>query len=309
MSAFLSTNKLLPGPSIQVCQNDVLVVDIINKLPGHGLTIHWRGQPQNEAPFMDGVPMITQCPINSYTTFQYKFRASVAGTHLWHAHSGAELADGIFGALIVRRAPKLDPQRKLYDYDDKKHLVLISEWSGSSVTNLSSYTQRPKKLLINGRSGDAPYNFEVKHGKRYRFRVAFGGGLSECPIRLSIDQHPIKIISLDGTPINPYQVDAIEMIKGERVDFVLKANKDYNKYTIRVNSICDDEDLEAVAMIKYVGGTQVMRKPGGRDAGAHRVFTTLPCDSRNEVSCLGDVHSVKKIPKVLKKDVDRKSVV
>jgi hypothetical protein len=37
---------------------------------------------------MDGVPMVTQCPIPSSTTFQYKFRASRAGTHMWHAHTG-----------------------------------------------------------------------------------------------------------------------------------------------------------------------------------------------------------------------------
>lgn len=81
-----------PGPAIQVCQNDVLVVDVINKIPGKGLTIHWRGQLQTEAPFMDGVPMITQCPISSFTAFQYKFRATAAGTHIWHAFSGSDVS-------------------------------------------------------------------------------------------------------------------------------------------------------------------------------------------------------------------------
>lgn len=73
---------------LQVCENDILVVDVINRLPGKAVAMHWRGQTQMEMPYMDGVPLVTQCPIPSYTTFQYKFRASISGTHLWHAHAG-----------------------------------------------------------------------------------------------------------------------------------------------------------------------------------------------------------------------------
>lgn len=73
---------------LQVCENDILVVDVINRLPGKAVAVHWRGQTQMEMPYMDGAPLVTQCPIPSYTTFQYKFRASISGTHLWHAHAG-----------------------------------------------------------------------------------------------------------------------------------------------------------------------------------------------------------------------------
>lgn len=77
--------------ALQVCENDILVVDVINRLPGKAAAVHWRGQLQTDTPFMDGVPLVTQCPIPSYTTFQYKFRANVPGTHMWHAHAGKTL--------------------------------------------------------------------------------------------------------------------------------------------------------------------------------------------------------------------------
>lgn len=77
---------------LQVCENDILLVDVVNRVPGQGFGIHWRGQPQKETPVMDGVPMVTQCPIPSSTTFQYKFRASQAGTHMWHAQTGTSIA-------------------------------------------------------------------------------------------------------------------------------------------------------------------------------------------------------------------------
>lgn len=71
-----------------MCENDIVMVDVMNRVAGRSLTVHWRGQTLRETPHMDGVAMITQCPIIPYTTFQYKFRASEAGTHFWQFHPG-----------------------------------------------------------------------------------------------------------------------------------------------------------------------------------------------------------------------------
>lgn len=65
-----------------------MVVDIVNRIPGHSVSVHWRGQWQKETPVMDGASMVTQCPILPHTTFQYKFRAAQAGTHWWQILSG-----------------------------------------------------------------------------------------------------------------------------------------------------------------------------------------------------------------------------
>jgi FtsP/CotA-like multicopper oxidase with cupredoxin domain len=37
---------------------------------------------------MDGVPMITQCPILPFSGFRYKIHPDNAGTYFYHAHSG-----------------------------------------------------------------------------------------------------------------------------------------------------------------------------------------------------------------------------
>lgn len=65
-----------------------MVIDVVNRIPGHSVSVHWRGQWQKETPVMDGAPMVTQCPILPHTTFQYKFRAAQAGTHWWQILSG-----------------------------------------------------------------------------------------------------------------------------------------------------------------------------------------------------------------------------
>lgn len=72
----------------QVCLHDIVVVNVENRIPDQNVAIHWRGQAQASSPLMDGVPMVTQCPTPSFTTFQYKFRASNVGTHTWHLYNG-----------------------------------------------------------------------------------------------------------------------------------------------------------------------------------------------------------------------------
>ena len=105
---------------------------------------------------MDGVPLVTQCPIVSYTTFQYKFRATAPGTHVYQAFSDDDRSRGTFGALIIRQSEKNDPLRKHYDVDSKKHVILISEGDDA--------------LLINGKApsdtGAAVEVFTLKRNKR-----------------------------------------------------------------------------------------------------------------------------------------------
>jgi len=76
---------------LQVCLGDRIIVDVVNNLPGQSTTIHWHGTEQKGTPHMDGVPMVTQCPITEYTTFRYDFTATRVGTLYWHSHSGKSI--------------------------------------------------------------------------------------------------------------------------------------------------------------------------------------------------------------------------
>lgn len=273
------------------------------------MTVHWRGQPQNEAPFMDGVPFVTQCPISSYTTFQYKFRASAPGTHYWHAHSGFNRANGFFGALIVRQPDKLDPHKKLYDVDDKEHVILISEWGASADATA------PKSLLINGKSpsaaGNALSTFTVRKGKRYRFRVAYTGGIVGCPVTLSVDQHLLKVIALDGNPTAPYEASSVTLSKGERLDFVIKATQDSAAYFMRVFSDCEGAVIESAAVLSYKEAKKdEILTPKEREDGKLRRFNTGVCERQLGKVCLGNVNSLQKMPEELRElDVARKIVL
>ena len=54
-----------------MCANDTIVVNVINEMSGgEGATIHWHGV--HVPPIMDGVGLVTQCPIPTHSSFEYR---------------------------------------------------------------------------------------------------------------------------------------------------------------------------------------------------------------------------------------------
>lgn len=149
----LIVNRMMPGPAIEVCENDLIVVDVNNHLMGESTTLHWHGLHQKENPFMDGVPQLSQCPIAPFTSFRYQFKADNPGTQFWHSHIGMQRGDGTFGALIIRSAN--DRHKRLYDYDE--HLLIIQDWMHKTGTETfashhhSIGNNKPIGILVNGK--------------------------------------------------------------------------------------------------------------------------------------------------------------
>lgn len=304
----ITANRQIPGPSIHVCHNDIMVIDVINKIPGHNLAIHWRGQPQNEAPFMDGVPMVTQCPILSYTNFQYRFRASSPGTHFYHAFADSDRADGLFGAFIVRQSDKIEPQRKLYDEDLKEHVVLLSEWTGDLASQFSESDDVPKAILINGKSSESGMTvFDVVKGKRYRFRLAYTSGNFGCPMMLTIKDHLMKVIAMDGKSIKPHEVSSVTLNKGERLDFVLKTTQDEGTYNVFVTSECKGYKIKGAAVLNYkISPEGVQTRDRVRNSRpSPRNFDTASCSREIGKVCTTDVAALDKMPEELR-EVNRR---
>lgn len=152
----MSINRQIPGPSLQVCHGDYLVIDVNNKAQGTAAALHWHGLMMEDSPHMDGVPFVTQCPILFSNTFRYEFSATEAGTHFYHSHSGHHKVNGQYGALIIRQAKEEDPHRDLYDHDLPEHHILISGWMHTYAEDLfpglpTKHQLLPDSVLINGR--------------------------------------------------------------------------------------------------------------------------------------------------------------
>ncbi|KAJ9592213.1 hypothetical protein L9F63_001214, partial [Diploptera punctata] len=274
---FYSVNRRLPGPSIQVCQGDRIIVDVYNKMPGKSTTIHWHGIFQKGTPYNDGVPMVTQCPIHTDNKFRYDFYANQPGTFFWHSHDGVQKIDGIQGALIIRRPKELDPHSKLYDLDLPAHTVFLTDWFHVDSDQHFPGLMNPDVelyatfYLINGLgkymdpssgslSNSAYSTFRVTSGKRYRFRV-IGATCRHCYARVTVQGHRLTLIASDGNSVKPVEVDYFDIFtvveEGERYDFILNANQQAKSYWIEMRGLgpCKQYNTSQLAVLQYEGSS------------------------------------------------------
>ncbi|XP_070854921.1 uncharacterized protein [Drosophila suzukii] len=225
----LTANRMIPGPSIQVCENDKVVIDVENHMEGMEVTIHWHGIWQRGSQYYDGVPFVTQCPIQQGNTFRYQWTGN-AGTHFWHAHTGLQKLDGLYGSVVVRQPPSRDPNSHLYDFDLTTHIMLISDWLHEDAAErypgrLAVNTgQDPESMLINGKGQFRDPNtgfmtntpleiFTITPGRRYRFRM-INAFASVCPAQVTIEGHGMTVIATDGEPVHPVDVNTIISFSG-----------------------------------------------------------------------------------------------
>ncbi|XP_011330014.2 laccase-4 isoform X2 [Ooceraea biroi] len=267
----LTINRMIPGPSIDVCQGDTIVVDVVNNIEGEELAIHWHGILQRGSQYYDGAPFVTQCPISEQSTFRYQFTTDNAGTHFWHAHTGLQKMDGIFGSLIIRQSQKRDVNSYLYDFDLSRHKILVNDWMHElAISRLpgrfhSTKFQDPDSILINGKGRyqdpesafitDTDLEvFRVRRNYAYRFRMV-NAFCTVCSSILTVENHNLTIIAVDGYPVKPTVVTSIISVSGERYDFVINANNRVDSYWIQLRALepCNVRGIQQLAVLQYDG--------------------------------------------------------
>jgi len=263
----IQVNDQLPWPVISVCENDTIVVNVHNNLQNGGaMTVHWHGLDMRDSQWMDGVPMVSQCPLSAAESLQYKFTAFPHGTHWWHSHNSLQRGDELVGPLIVRQPKQDNVHSDLYDIDINMHVVMVSDWFHTTV--LDKYTSfyigknpdglKAENIVINekGRTPNSttiPYElFLLTPNKRTRFR-AISHATLYCALEITIDDHELMVISTDGNDIQPEIVSTITIQPGERYDFVVNANKSPSNYWMRItgNSYTECKKLSQKAIVRY----------------------------------------------------------
>ncbi len=138
---FIAVNGRIPGPTLVVEENQIVIVKVINKLTSEGITVHWHGMHQRKTPWMDGVAFVSQAPIVPGAEFTYIFEANPPGTHWYHSHAGAQRTDGLFGALIVRenQITRMKVATELgfsLPPPEQEHTLTFLDWQRESSLNL-----------------------------------------------------------------------------------------------------------------------------------------------------------------------------
>ena len=140
----IAVNGQVPGPTLVVYEDQVVVVNVVNTLLTETTSIHWHGMDQMNTPWMDGAIHVSQCPINPSETFRYYFKAAPTGTFWYHSHRVTQRADGLFGGLVIResahhRAKLSAALREPVIIDNPgSQTISLHEWNHN--TNIEHYT-------------------------------------------------------------------------------------------------------------------------------------------------------------------------
>ena len=99
-AAMYGYNGQYPGPLIQAAQGSTVVVRVTNRIEGP-TTVHWHGLRLENR--FDGVPGLTQDPIEVGETFTYELRVPDAGMFWYHPHVREDVQQdlGLYGNLLV----------------------------------------------------------------------------------------------------------------------------------------------------------------------------------------------------------------
>ncbi len=234
-------DEQVPGPLLRARAGDLLRVAVDNRLPA-STSVHWHGLALRND--MDGVPGVTQDPIDPSGSFTYEFTAPDPGTYFYHPHSGVQLDRGLYGVLVV------DDPGEAAAYDDE-WVVVLDDWidgtgttpdavldellrSGGSMMGSMGGSHAASggsdlighggdvthaAYLINGRTPEAPSAFLGRPGQRIRLRVV--NAAADTAFRVALGQHELTVTHSDGFPVEPVATDAVLIGMGERYDVVV----------------------------------------------------------------------------------------
>lgn len=217
-------NGRVPGPELRVREGDLVRVTVTNHLPVP-TTIHWHGVDLNWK--MDGVPGVTQKPIEPGETFTYEFIATPAGTRMYHTHqdSNAQMELGLYGALIIapRKGPRYDVERTIIlderalDFTPQVALGQ-TELRGADSGNGRGGAFHYDLFLMDGKGGSAIPPIHVKPNQRVLLRLI---NLGNLPHAMHLHGHTFTIVATDGNPVPPsarWRRDTVLIGPGERYD-------------------------------------------------------------------------------------------
>lgn len=205
-----------PFPVLRLRQGEALDVTLDNGLDQH-TAIHWHGVRGPNA--MDGVPYLTQPPVQPGERFRYRFTPPDAGTYFFHPHcnTAEQLGRGLLGALVVEE--RADP-----GFADDVVMVL-KDWrldaGGGFLPFVTPQTASRAGAFGSLRTvnGQARPNIAVSAGE-VRLRLVNADPARICAI--GIEGGEARVIAIDGAPVEPFALDRWRLGPGMRLDLAVR---------------------------------------------------------------------------------------
>ena len=211
-----AVNGVTPGPTLIVNEGEWVEVTVDNALDVDETSIEFAGISNVLTPFSDGAATVTQCAIQPGNKMVYAFRASNAGTYLWHGSVNMQQSDGLAGLFVVKPAVSSPLEPPAYD---SEALLVIGDYYSNTVRDLLSLwylTPKahgtepvPDALVVNNLLSldvtSDPATWAVvpvasPATAKTLFRVAAATALSR--VTVSIDGVNLQLVELDATAVS-----------------------------------------------------------------------------------------------------------
>tara|TARA_B100001971_G_C18266014_1_gene592530 strand:+ start:185 stop:1540 length:1356 start_codon:yes stop_codon:yes gene_type:complete len=208
-------NGQVPGPLIQVQERTTIFVNFTNhtELP---TAIHWHGVRLDNR--YDGVPGVTQDPVQPGESFRYEIFFRDAGIYWYHPHHREDIQQelGLMGNILVDHSvdealPVVNTEEVLILDDlllDESGAVAFGETSA----NYALMGRFGNVFLVNG---EPSYSLSVDRGEVVRFFLT--NASNTRTFNVSFGSAPIKVVGSDlGKFESEVWVDSIVLAPAER---------------------------------------------------------------------------------------------
>ena len=247
----MSLNDSIPGPTLRFREGDTARIRFHN-LMDVPTSVHWHGilLPYRQ----DGVPYVTNPPIEPGKTQKFEFTIKQSGTYWFHSHTGLQEQRGVYGSIVI--TPK-DGERVLSDQDE---VIVLSDWTDEnpneilrtlkSGSDYYSFRKGSMQSLVGAvkdgaltdvfkRSlmrmppmdvSDVAYDAFLANGKKEttipakpgeKVRLRFINSATATYFHLQFAGGPVQIVSADGIDVEPVNVDRFLMAIAETYDLIV----------------------------------------------------------------------------------------
>ncbi len=268
----IAVNGQIPMPTLTFTEGDTAVIYAHNEL-NEATSLHWHGLflPNKE----DGVPNLTQMPIEPHTTHIYSFPIIQHGTHWYHSHSGLQEQIGMYGNFVMNKAPSAPNLRKGID-DLPTVPLILSEWTDMNPNNVHRMLHNAtdwfairkgatqswgeaikqgyfKTKLINEWKrmnamdvSDVYYEKFLINGKSEsqliqfkagdKVRLRVSNGGASTYFWLNYGGGKMTVVATDGNDVEPVEVDRLIVAVSETYDIVVTIPENNKSYAFMATS-------------------------------------------------------------------------
>ncbi len=313
----MALNDSIPGPTLRFREGDIARIRFKNSMDV-ATSVHWHGilLPYRQ----DGVPYVSNPPIEPGETKKFEFTIRQSGTYWFHSHTGLQEQRGVYGSIVI--TPK-EGERVSSDQDK---VIVLSDWtdenpdeilralkSGSDYYSLQKGTMQ--SLLGAAKEGalldvfkrsqmrmppmdisDVAYGAFLANGKEEttipakpgeKLRLRFINSATATYFYLQFAGGPVQIVSADGKDVQPVNADRFLMAIAETYDLIV-AVPENGSYEFRATA----QDGSGHTSI-FIGSGKRVFAPDVPEPNLYKMKMSMGHDGGMKMKSMG---SKKKIP-------------